>query len=435
MASAPADASRPVSPRFWTPGRTARATIVFAAVAAVFVALYFLQAAVFCLFVGVILATALRRPIAWLERRGCSHGTGVLIVFAILGIVLLGALGLGIPLIATQAVDLRDKLPNFYGQARQRMLDSTSGLVHQLVAHTSNTLPSLDGNTAKLQAHTEFLPPALRYFGDVLPNAFLFVAVLMLAFYWALQEDRTLRAMLLLVPVQRRDSARELIEAIQKKVGDYVFGQATVCLVIGVLTFIAYTLIGLPHALPLAILSGLLETVPVFGLLTSALPAALVALAISGGKFFGVVVAITIIHLSDNFFISPKIMGRSVGLHPIVTLLALVGFGELFGLPGAVLAILLASIAQLLMDRLLLSREAQAAAPIEGRDHLSLLRREAQEVLQDVRLSSRRKEEDTSPTNDRFEEEIETIATELERMLSEEYAERAGATDAIEAAR
>ena len=142
------------------------------------------------------------------------------------------------------------------------------------------------------------------------------------------------------MPVPRRDAARELIEALQAKVGDFIYGQATMCAVIGVLTFIAYTIIGLPHALPLAILSGLLETVPVFGLIASALPAALVALSISGGKFFGVVIAITAIHLSDNFFLSPKIMGRSVGLHPIVTLLALVGFGALFGLPGAVLAIL-----------------------------------------------------------------------------------------------
>ena len=145
------------------------------------------------------------------------------------------------------------------------------------------------------------------------------------------------------------------------------------------------------------------------------MPAALVGLSISGGKFFGVVIAITAIHLTDNFFLAPRIMGHSVGLHPIVTLLALVGFGTLFGIPGAVLAILLASMLQMLLDRFLLSREAQTAAPIAGRDHLSLLRHEAQELLQDVRQNLRRKDEASTPKNDHFEESIETIAVDLER--------------------
>jgi predicted PurR-regulated permease PerM len=218
-----------------------------------------------------------------------------------------------------------------------------------------------------------------------------------------------------------------LIDAVQKKVGHFIYGQATMCLIIGVLTYIAYAVIGLPHALPLAILSGAMETVPVFGLLLSALPAALVGLSIGTGKFLAVVVAIAAIHLTDNFLLSPRIMGRSVGLHPIVTLLALIGFGELFGVPGAVLAILLASMLQLLIERFVLSREARAAAPVTGRDHISLLRHEALELLQDVRLNLRHKHEASTPTNDQVEETVETIAVDLERMLSVESAGRSGA--------
>ncbi len=422
-------------PRYWTPGRTAQATLVLAAVAACFVAFFYLQAAFFCLFFGIIIATALRRPIAWLERRGLQRTTAVVVVFAVLGVLVVGALGIGIPLVASQASDLRDKLPQFYTQARQRLLDSSSGLVQQFLAESPTQLPWFSTNGQPQHTPAEYLPPAMRYLGDVAPALLLFAATLMLAFYWAWQEERTLRALLLLVPVPRRDSARGLIEAIQAKVGDYIFGQATVCFVIGLLTLIAYSVIRLPHALPLAILSGVLEAVPVFGLLASAVPAALVALSISVGKFFALAVAIGAIHLSDNLFISPKIMGRSVGLHPIVTLLALVGFGELFGLPGAIMAILLASIAKLLLDRFVLSHEAQTAAPVTGRDHVSLLRHETQEVLQDARLSLRHKEEASTPSNDRFEEEIGAIASDLERLLAAEYAERNGIPAEAEAAR
>ena len=426
MASVPTE-----SLRYWTPSRTAGATLIFAGVAAVFASLFYLQAAVFCLVIAIILATALGRPIGLLERRGLPRGAAVVLVFLLLVVILITVLAIGIPLIAHQAIDLRDTLSRSYDQARQRLSQSPIGIVRQLANQLSPKMPLLP--VSGELAPSEFAPPALRYLGDVLPSVLFFFAMLMLAFYWSLQEDRTLRALLLLVPVRRREAARELVEAIRAKVGDFIFGQITVCGVIGLLTFVAYEVIRLPHALPLALLTGVMEAVPVFGLLASAIPAALVALSISGGKFFALVVAIAVIHLSDNFFISPKIMGRSVGLHPIVTLLALVGFGELFGLPGAILAILLASIAQLLLDRFWLSREAQTAAPIEGRDHISLLRHEAQEVLQDARLSIRRKEGAPSTHDEHFEEKIETLATELERILSVEYVRRGGTHGEIEA--
>ena len=191
MASAQAD-----SPRYWTPGRMALATLVAAAVTAVFAILFYLQAAVFCLFFGIIIATALRRPVLWLERRGLQHMTAVVIVFGALGILLLVAIGIGIPLIASQAIDLRNALPGFYTQARLRLLSSSSGLVHQFAAQLSPTLPWLSGNIDGQHASFEFAPPALGYLGEVLSAVLLCIATLMLAFYWLLQEDRSLRCAL-----------------------------------------------------------------------------------------------------------------------------------------------------------------------------------------------------------------------------------------------
>ena len=99
------------------------------------------------------------------------------------------------------------------------------------------------------------------------------------------------------------------------------------------------------------------------------------------------------------------------------------------------MAILLASISQMLMDRFLLSREAQASLPVSGRDHVSLLRHEAQELLQDVRQNLRHKDDASTPVNDHFEEAIETIAVELDQMLSAEAAEREGGLRVVEVMR
>ena len=89
----------------------------------------------------------------------------------------------------------------------------------------------------------------------------------------------------------------------------------------------------------------------------------------------------------------------------------------------------------MLLDRFLLSREARAALPIEGRDHISLLRHEAQELLQDVRQNLRHKDDASTPINDRFEEAIETIAVDLDQMLSAESAEREGMPRVVEVTR
>ena len=263
MASVPADSSR-----HWTPGRVALATLMVAVVVALFVALYYIQAAIFCLFIGIVLATALKRPIAWLERRGLQHVTAVSIVFGLVALALAVALALGIPLLASQAAGLWNDLPKFYTDARQRLLNSPSGLVQHFAGQTSTTLPWFAVNPTDGHATAEFTSPPLHYLGEFVSVLLMFAAVLMLAFYWSLQEDRTLRALLLLVPVPRRAAARELIDAMQAKVGDFVYGQSILCFVIGLLTWIAYTVIGLPHALPLATLSGVLEAVPVIGLLT-----------------------------------------------------------------------------------------------------------------------------------------------------------------------
>ena len=292
--------------------------------------------------------------------------------------------------------------------------------MHQFATQLSPTLPWLAANPTDGHAPAEFTPPPLHYLGEFASALLMFVAVLMLAFYWSLQEDRTLRALLLLVPVPRREAARELIDAMQAKVGDFIYGQAIAVL----RDRLAHVDRATPSSdcrtrLPLAILSGVLETVPVFGLLASALPAALVGLSISGGKFsrrrdrhHG--------NPSDRqFLLAPHIMGRSVGLHPIVTLLALVGFGAVVRACRApcwrfcwLRSCRCCSIAFCSAAKPKLPRRST------GRDHISLLRHEAQELLQDVRQNLRRKDEASTPTNDHFEEAIETIACDLERLLA-----------------
>jgi septal ring factor EnvC (AmiA/AmiB activator) len=131
----------------------------------------------------------------------------------------------------------------------------------------------------------------------------------------------------------------------------------------------------------------------------------------------GVIVATLLIQTVENYILAPRIFGHSVGVNPIVTLLALVTFTSLLGFAGALLAIPLAAVFQIVLDRILLNPEAMEEDVPQGRDQLSLLRVELQELSTDVRKKIREKEDEMEEHEDQIEDILEKIAADLDQVL------------------
>jgi hypothetical protein len=130
-----------------------------------------------------------------------------------------------------------------------------------------------------------------------------------------------------------------------------------------------------------------------------------------------VILATGIIQQLENSLLVPRVMNRTIGVRPLVTLLALLAFGSLFGILGALIALPLAAVIQLLLDRYLLDRESlEQMEP--GRDRLSVLRYETNQLVQDVRNQVRHKEGVPSALSDEMEDEVEAIALDLESYLA-----------------
>jgi hypothetical protein len=110
-------------------------------------------------------------------------------------------------------------------------------------------------------------------------------------------------------------------------------------------------------------------------------------------------------------------MKRAVGVNPLVTLLALSAFGSLFGILGAVVAIPLAAIIQLLLDRFVIASAIPDDKDIVGRDKASLIRYETQELIKDIRSSVRQKPSESDEESDQLEDQIEAIALDLNAVL------------------
>jgi predicted PurR-regulated permease PerM len=251
---------------------------------------------------------------------------------------------------------------------------------------------------------------------------FIAIIILVLAYYWTLDGPRNIQSLLLLVPTSQRESIGELISAMETKVGFYIAGQGVLCLVIGIMALVAYLLIGLPNALVLALVAGLMEAIPMVGPLLGAIPASLVALSIAPSKLVWVIVATVVIQETENSLLVPRIMRKAVGVNPFVSLLALFAFSSLLGIAGALMALPMAAIIQILLDRFVFHPSAMEPEVSAGRDYASRLRYEAQDLAQDLRKQARLKKGGSDrevKQTDRVMDEIESITTDLDALLAQ----------------
>lgn len=241
-----------------------------------------------------------------------------------------------------------------------------------------------------------------------------------LAYYWNLESQRVKLWLLRFAPAQRRDGIRAVVDEAETTVGAFLAGQLFLGLVIGAASLVAYLLIGLPNAVALAVLAGLFELIPLVGPVLGAGAALLVALVYDPSKAIWVVAAAVVIQALENYILVPRVVGQSAGVNPLVTLLALAAFGALFGIPGALLAIPLAAMVQILFRSAVFNLDKPGWSDMSARDRLGLLAYEAHKLIYDVRKSLRRKEVRSTDDSDQVEETVEALAQSVESLLAQQ---------------
>ncbi len=239
-----------------------------------------------------------------------------------------------------------------------------------------------------------------------------------LSYYWLNYRALAVQSVALLLPLDYRADAIDLLNQIEAKLGAFVRGLVLLGLVIAVLSGLGFLLVGLPYAVTIAVIAGLLEAVPYVGpFLTMAL-AGVVGLSVSPTMALLAIGIASIVQVIESTIIVPRVMDRAVGVRPVVTLLALAIFELLFGLLGALLAVPLAAVFQVLLDRFVLSATPPAQFEIGGRDKLALLRYQTQDLASDLRQQVRSKTTDVDEEADAEEEELEALLLDLDSILA-----------------
>ena len=415
----------------WSPRQVILATLFVVALLVTLLLLFRFRIVLLMLFVAILVGTALKPGVNFLASRGLTRTQGQVLIYVLLVALFLAFVFLALTPFLEQSTALTSLLSTYYNDARQVMITSQSAILRNLGWQLS---PKLDVEDLTNGAET---PPAtlpgeqptptdgialaFQYVGIAARVVFFFAATSLMAFYWTLESERAIRTLLLLFSSSKREGIREVTDTIESKLGAYLFGQGILMLAIGILSLIAYMIIGLPNVLVLALIAGIMEAVPTVGPILGAVPAVLVAASTDPTKIIWVVAASMLIQLAENNLLVPRVMDRSVGVNPLLTILSIAALSSLIGLPGAVLAVPIAAIVQYLINRFVISPVREPEAKPEGRDLLSYLRLQVQELANDSRKQITA---ETSPVaegqqDDHIEEMIESLANDLDQLLAQ----------------
>jgi predicted PurR-regulated permease PerM len=340
-----------------TARRAATATLVAVAIVVAALALWKLRIVIALLFLGVVIASAMRPSIEWLHRRArVPRSVGVVIHY--LGF--LAAIGLFLYLVVPVAITQIDhaigQVPTSRSQLHQAAVHS-HGIRHEI-------LSALDKRLRQLPSGTSLLHPAItvtRKLFEILVGVLFMLAV---GAYWIFERDGAIALLQSMVPRRHRRVTRDTWVLIDMKLGAFVRGQFLLVVIVATLLSFAFWLDGEPYWLLIGTFAGVVEVVPIVG------PVAAGAVAIGAGLTVGWVVAlgagiaVLVLRQLQDYVIAPRVMGHAVGLSPLVVLVSVVAVGYLLGPIYVLIAIPIASIAATLVDVVVHGRDpAEEEAP------------------------------------------------------------------------
>ena|SRR3989344_1936973 len=297
-------------------------TIIFTVLFLVFLwLLYFIRDIILEFFLALLIMAVFNPLVTKFTQYKIPRGVSVIIVYVLILCTFGLAIAAILPPLVEQTTSFINNLPRFMDN-----MGVSSWVSDKLVEQTVGQIGTLPGKIVNATV-------------SIFSNFLGIVAVLVFAFY-LLSERESLKNQIVFWLGEKRESIVEKkISLIEEKLGGWARGQLTLMVVIGVANYIGLKLLGIPFSLPLSILAGVLEIIPYIGPTLAAIPAVLIGFGIS--PIIGVATAAMafLIQQLENYVLVPKIMQKSTGINPIITLLVLaIGF-RLAGLIGLLIAV------------------------------------------------------------------------------------------------
>ena len=279
---------------------------------------------VIVLFISYILMASLYPTVLFLKKQKIPNILATLIPHLVLLAFFLLLIIPLLPFLTSQIQSLVKDFPQYFENAAR-----IAGFNVDYSSFNTSISDSLSGIGKNIFSIT----------GKAINIVFSALTIFVISFYLLLYRDSFKLSIVNVFPKEKREKVEDVLYKIEKKLGAWARGQVVLSLIIGVFTWIVLTLLQMDFALPLAVAAGILEIIPTAGPILASIPAIIVALTISPTLALIVAISYFIIQIIENNILVPKIMEKSVGLNPVVVLLAILVGGTLMGIIGALLAI------------------------------------------------------------------------------------------------
>ena len=298
----------------------------------------------FGMFIFSVIMAYLFNPIVnFFEKRKIRRSLGILIVYAIiLGVVVILSLTI-IPNITKEAKKLMEILPLYLN----RIFDFLNNIYDRYYSSIYSLPPQLQGVEQAVMGNAENMGNILSEnikkitssMMDIFPKITSIILVPIFTFYLILDKDSIKNKIYITVPKDKRQDFSRLSKEIDKALGEFIRGRVIVAIFIGVSTTIALLILKIPFGLVIGLIAGIADIIPYFGPVIGIIPAVIFALLDSPLKALWVIIIFTVIQQIENDLITPKIIGESIGIHPITVIVSLIIGGEIMGIWGMVLAV------------------------------------------------------------------------------------------------
>ena len=320
--------------------RVALSTLIVIAIVAGVLALWKLKLVLALVFLGFILAAAMRPGIDRLGRAGVPRGVGLLLHY----LALAGLLSVFLWIVVPRAVDqVQSALGGDTKAQIHREAKQSTGLKHDV-------LTAIDKRLREVPKAGALLHPAVEVTVKVFEAILGLFFVLSIAAYWIFERERAVDFATSLLPRPRRKKVRDTWDLIDLKLGAFVRGQALLIVLVGTLLTLAFWVVGEPYFILIGAFAGIVEIVPVIGPLAAGALAVGVGFTSSWHVALAAGICVFVVRLLEDYLIVPRVLGDAVGLSPLLVLISVTAVGILFGGFAVVLAVPLVAVLVTLLD-------------------------------------------------------------------------------------
>jgi len=309
--------------------------------------LFYLRQIIFIIFISVIAALIMNPAVDKMKKKKIPRVIGASILFS----AALATIGLFfyiiVPPLAKEISQLATQFPAYMNSmnidystiSEQQIDDRLAGPIQEVLTEASKFLKNT--TTAIFSGIFELL-------GGLLSA----ILIAVISFYLVIEKKGVEKFLKAVIPYDFQPRTLKVIRKIEVKLGKWFIAQLFLGFVVGLVTFIGLSILGVPYAMVLAIIAGAMELIPYLGPTLAGIPAVIIAFTVSPFLALLTLILYFLIQEIENYVLVPKVMQKSVGLHPVIIIIAILVGYQFAGIIGVILSVPVATIASIILEDL-----------------------------------------------------------------------------------